>query len=138
MFIKRLILFLIIIGSRLRQQNFNVCILRNIWKIPIYSLDSYLHRQEPTIPRVSAWAFFGHKFWDNWGHLLTLCRLVHMFILHKDKKSRIMLKSKFYMAISKILDFNADSKFAIRLPEDMRGYGESQNCDWVLFSVTRF
>ena len=40
-----------------------------------------------------------------------------------------MLKSKFYMAISKILDFNADSKFAIRLPEDMRGYGESQNCD---------
>ena len=40
------------------------------------------------------------------------------------------------MAISKILDFSAGSKFAIRLPQDIRYDRESQNCDWVLFSVT--
>ena len=40
------------------------------------------------------------------------------------------------MAISKILDFSAGSKFAIKLPQDIRYDRESQNCDWVLFSVT--
>ena len=42
----------------------------------------------------------------------------------------------FKMAISKILDFSAGSKFAIKLPQDIRYDRESQNCDWVLFSVT--
>ena len=45
------------------------------------------------------------------------------------------------MAISKILDFSAGSKFAIqavKLPQDTRHDRESQNYDWVLFSVTRF
>ena len=40
------------------------------------------------------------------------------------------------MAISKILDFSAGSKFAIKLPQDIKYDRESQNCDWVLFSVT--
>ena len=40
------------------------------------------------------------------------------------------------MAISKILDFSAGSKFAIKLPQDIRYDRKSQNCDWVLFSVT--
>ena len=40
------------------------------------------------------------------------------------------------MTISKILDFSAGSKFAIKLPQDIRYDRESQNCDWVLFSVT--
>ena len=40
------------------------------------------------------------------------------------------------MAISKILDFSAGSKFAIKLPQDTRYDRDSQNCDWVLFSVT--
>ena len=40
------------------------------------------------------------------------------------------------MAISKILDFSAGSKIAIKLPQDIRYDRESQNCDWVLFSVT--
>ena len=41
------------------------------------------------------------------------------------------------MAISKILDFSAGSKFEIKLPQDIRYDRESQNCDSVLFSVTR-
>ena len=40
------------------------------------------------------------------------------------------------MAISKILDFSAGSKFAIKLPQAISNDWESQNCDWVLFSVT--
>ena len=40
------------------------------------------------------------------------------------------------MAISKILDISAGSKFTIKLPPDIRYDRESQNCDWVLFSVT--
>ena len=40
------------------------------------------------------------------------------------------------MAISKILDFSAGSKFAIKLPQDIRYDRESQNCVWILFSVT--
>ena len=43
------------------------------------------------------------------------------------------------MAISKILDLSTGSNFAIKLPQDIRyeSYDrESQNCDWVLFSVT--
>ena len=40
------------------------------------------------------------------------------------------------MAISKILDFSAGSKFAIKLPQDIGYDPESQNCDWVLFSAT--
>ena len=40
------------------------------------------------------------------------------------------------MAISKILDFSAGSKFAKKLSQDIRYDRESQNCDWVLFSVT--
>ena len=44
------------------------------------------------------------------------------------------------MAISKIPDFSAGSKFTIKLPQDIVGVSrydrESQNCDWVLFSVT--
>ena len=41
------------------------------------------------------------------------------------------------MVISKILDFSVGSKFAIKLSQDIRYDRESQNCDWVLFSVTR-
>ena len=40
------------------------------------------------------------------------------------------------MAISKILDFIAGSKFAIKLPQAISNDWESQNCDWMLFSVT--
>ena len=40
------------------------------------------------------------------------------------------------MTISKILDFSAGSKFTLKLPLDIRYDPESQNCDWVLFSVT--
>ena len=44
------------------------------------------------------------------------------------------------MAILKFLDFRAGSKFTIKLPQDIVGVSrydrESQNCDWVLFSVT--
>ena len=40
------------------------------------------------------------------------------------------------MAISKILDFSAGSKFAIKLSQNIRYNRESQNCDWILFSVT--
>ena len=40
------------------------------------------------------------------------------------------------MAIPKILDFSAGSKFAIKLSQDIRYDRESQNCDRVLFSVT--
>ena len=40
------------------------------------------------------------------------------------------------MAISKILDFSAGSKFAIKLPQAISNDWESQNLDWVLFSVT--
>ena len=37
----------------------------------------------------------------------------------------------FKMAISKILDFSAGSKFDINLPQDIKYDRESQNCDWV-------
>ena len=40
------------------------------------------------------------------------------------------------MKISKILDFSAGSKFAIKLPQAISNDWESQNCDWMLFSVT--
>ena len=42
----------------------------------------------------------------------------------------------FKMAISKILDFSAGSKYAIKLQQDIRYDRESQNYDWVLYSVT--
>ena len=42
------------------------------------------------------------------------------------------------MAISKILDFSAGSKFAIKLPQNIRYDRESQNCDWMFFSVTPY
>ena len=42
------------------------------------------------------------------------------------------------MAISKILDSSAGSESAVKLPQNIRYDRESQNCDWVLFSVTRF
>ena len=40
------------------------------------------------------------------------------------------------MEISKILDFSTGSKLDIKLPQDIGYDPESQNCDWVLFSVT--
>ena len=40
------------------------------------------------------------------------------------------------MAISKILDFSAGSKFAIKLPQAISNVRENQNCDGVFFSVT--
>ena len=39
----------------------------------------------------------------------------------------------FKMAISKILDFSAGSKFAIQLPRAISNDWETQNCDWMLF-----
>ena len=40
------------------------------------------------------------------------------------------------MVISKILDFSAGSKFAIKLSQAISNDCESQHCNWVLFSVT--
>ena len=40
------------------------------------------------------------------------------------------------MAISKILDFSAGSKFAVKLRQTISNDWESQNCDWFFFSFT--
>ena len=42
------------------------------------------------------------------------------------------------MAFAKILDFGVGLKVATKLPNDVSNDWESQNCNWVLISVTRF
>ena len=77
--------------------------------------------------------------------LLVVINLVMRHLLHhRPKKSKdpvnhpsldheIFTRQStvkiFKMAISKILDFSAGSKFAIKLPQDIRYDRESQNCD---------
>ena len=48
---------------------------------------------------LSAWAFFGHKFWEVLGSCLVFCRLIKILITHKIWKklgsSKFILINKF-------------------------------------------
>ena len=69
--------------------------------------------------RVSVWAFLAIKFL-------------------RDRLSPIVYCEILKMAFPKILDFRRGLKTRSEAPKDISKDWESQNCDWVLFSITRF
>ena len=98
---------------------------------------------------------FWHKFRERAGTRLIFCRLIIMFITQHIKNlgfigdhsaikflhGRVLWN--FLIAISKILDFLTGLKIRSKAPARYKLYRitndwKSQNCDWVLFSVTRF
>ena len=59
-----------------------------IFEAYLQNSTKYMMKSE-LMRRASAWAFFGHKFRDTWGYLLTLCRQVQkVFYTIYIKKTR--------------------------------------------------
>ena len=94
--------------------------------------------------RERAWKFFQRHFLRMWKLVRSRPRVSASGFLSHNMRNKLFFEycEIFKMAFSKILDFLRRLKIRSKAPARyyilLSNEQESQNCDWVLFSVNRF